>query len=288
MSELARGREIIQDELIYGLPAWTYRNAELLELEYQRLILGTWQVACHMNDVPEPGDYTTLELMRDSILVLRGADGVLRAFHNVCRHRGARLVDGPGKSRSRLVCPYDGWAYRLDGGLAGVPSEKTFPGLDKTCFGLNQVELEILLGFVFVRVAGEGPSLKEKWGDYTKPIEPYKPEEMVALTDVVEQEWDADWKTVVDNNQENYHIPLGHPGYYRMLDNNMVGFGNKHGIGASISVHKSRPSPNWVERSYQDLAPEVLTHLPDWQAEPVWQTSPSLFPRQLSFAPQCR
>ena len=270
MTTQAPEREHSQDELVYGLPAWTYQNAELLDLEYQRLILGTWQVVCHANDVPDPGDYTTLELMRDSIIVLRGRDGDLRAFHNVCRHRGARLVDGPGKCRSRLVCPYHGWAYRLDGSLAGVPSEKSFPGLDKSCHGLNEVELEVLLGFVFVRVAGEGPSLKDMWGDYVKTVAPYEPEKMVALTEVVEEEWDADWKTVVDNNQENYHIPLGHPGYYRMLDSDMLGFSNEHGVGASISVHRTRPSSNWVERSYQELAPEALTHLPEKERK-TWQ-----------------
>ncbi len=270
MTVFAPEREISQDDLVRGLPAWTYNNAELLDLEYRRLILGTWQVVCHMNDLPELGNFTTLELMRDSILVMRGDDGELRAFHNVCRHRGARLVDGPGQCRKRLVCPYHGWAYRLDGSLGGVPSEKTFPGLDKASFGLNQVELETLLGFVFVRVAGEGPSLKDMWGDYVQTAAPYEPEKMVALTEVVEEDWNADWKTVVDNNQENYHIPLGHPGYYRMLDNEMLGFGNKHGIGATISVHKSRPSPNWVERSYQDLAPEVLTHLPEKERK-TWQ-----------------
>ncbi|MBP5855721.1 aromatic ring-hydroxylating dioxygenase subunit alpha [Marivibrio halodurans] len=260
----------VRREAVHGLPAWTYDNSELLSLEYERLILGTWQVACHQNDVPNPGDYMVFDLMRDSIAIVRDADGTIRAFHNVCRHRGAKLLDGRGTLRRRLLCPYHGWAYALDGRLAGVPAESTFPGLDKNCFGLNTVEHEVFLGFVFVRVAGEGPSLAEMWGDYAKLIEPYRPETMVGVRPMIDQVWNCDWKTAVDNNQENYHIPMGHPGYHRMLDSGMGGFGNSFGIGGSVSRHKDRPSPNWVERMYQDLAPKVLTHLPE-EKRSTWQ-----------------
>lgn len=271
MSEHGERQREARAEAVHGLPAWTYQNEELLDLEYRRIILGSWQVVGHVNDVPDPGDYVTLELMHDSIIVMRDKDGGLAAFHNVCRHRGARILDaGRGSVRSRLLCPYHGWAYRLNGELAAVPSESTFPGLDKTCFGLKPVEMEVFLGFIFVRVAGTGPSVAERWGDYAKMIAPHRPEDMVCVAPLVEQVWHCDWKTAVDNNQENYHIPLGHPGYHRMLDNGMEGFGNEHGIGGSVSVHKARPSSNWVERMYQDLAPKVLDHLPE-KARTRWQ-----------------
>ncbi len=270
MSDLNNRGKAARKDAVHGLAAWTYNNPELLELEYERLILGTWQVACHMNDVAEPGDYTTFDLMRDSIIILRDKDGTVRAFQNVCRHRGARLLDGSGTLTSRLLCPYHGWAYRLNGELAGVPAEATFPGLDKSCHGLTEVEVEVFLGFVFVRVAGDGPSLAEMWGDYAERIAPYRPEEMVRVRPLMVQEWACDWKTAVDNNQENYHIPVGHPGYHRMLENGMNGFGNEFGVGGSVSRHKSRPSPNWVERGYQELAPKVLTHLPD-EKRVTWQ-----------------
>ena len=123
-------------DLPRGLPAWTYRNAELLELEYERLILPTWQFVCHINQVKQPGDFATLDLMRDSIIVMRGKDQVLRAFTNVCRHRGSKLLDGSGNCKHRITCPYHAWSYNLDGSLSGVPSEQTFPNLDKKQFGL--------------------------------------------------------------------------------------------------------------------------------------------------------
>ena len=137
-----------------GLPAWTYRNSELLELEYERVILPSWQFVGHVNQVSEPGAFATLDMMRDSIIVMRGKDGILRAFSNVCRHRGSRLLEGAGKCRVRITCPYHGWSYSLDGSLAATPAEATFPGLDKKDFGLKPVEVEVLMGLVFIRVIG--------------------------------------------------------------------------------------------------------------------------------------
>ena len=83
------------------LPAWTYRNAELNELEYEALFRPSWQFACHVNQVKNVGDFVTLDLLRDSILVMRGKDNELRAFMNVCRHRGAKLLDGAGTCKAR-------------------------------------------------------------------------------------------------------------------------------------------------------------------------------------------
>ena len=114
-----------------GLPAWTYRNPELLELEYERVILPSWQFVCHENQLRMPGDFATLELKRDPVLVVRDEDGALRGFLNVCRHRGTRLLDGTGSCRARIACPYHGWTYGLDGRLLAVPAERTFPGIYK-------------------------------------------------------------------------------------------------------------------------------------------------------------
>jgi phenylpropionate dioxygenase-like ring-hydroxylating dioxygenase large terminal subunit len=250
-------------DLPRALPAWTYRNAELLELEYERLILPTWQFVCHINQVKQPGDFATLDLMRDSIIVMRGKDQVLRAFSNTCRHRGSKILDGSGNCKHRIVCPYHAWSYGLDGSLAGVPSEQTFPNLDKKQFGLKPVEIEVILGMVFIRVIPGGPSLKEMWGDYVDLVADYRLEEMVPVDEPWTDTWRCNWKVGVDNNLENYHIPIGHPGYHRMLDNDLTGFMNEHGVAGSKSVLKDKLSPNWVERAYQQMAPDVLTDLPE-------------------------
>ena len=252
-----------------GLPAWTYFNAELTDLEYERLIRPSWQFVCHANQLRKPGDFATLDMLRDSIIVIRGKDGVVRAFANACRHRGSRLLDGAGSCRGRITCPYHGWSYGFDGRLAAVPSEKTFRGIDKSEFGLRPVEIEVLLGLVFVRVAGPGPGLAEMWGDFVEVARPYRLEEMEPVDAPWIGTWQCNWKVAVDNNLENYHVPIGHPGYHRMLDNDLVGTINAHGVAYSKSVLRDKPSTHWTERMYQKLAPDVLAYLPE-EARRTW------------------
>jgi phenylpropionate dioxygenase-like ring-hydroxylating dioxygenase large terminal subunit len=245
-----------------ALPAWTYRNAELNELEYEALFRPSWQFACHISQVRNAGDFVTLDLMRDSILVIRGKDGELRAFMNVCRHRGAKLLDGAGHCKARMTCPYHGWSYNLRGELAGMPAEKTFGGADKKTLGLKPVELEVLQGLVFVRVVAGGPSLAEMWKDYIPLLEPYRLEDMVPLEEPWVEEWACNWKVGVDNNLENYHVPVGHPGYDRLLDSDLGGFMNMHGVAGSKSVLRDKLSSVWSERMYQQMAPEMNQDLP--------------------------
>jgi phenylpropionate dioxygenase-like ring-hydroxylating dioxygenase large terminal subunit len=125
------------------------------------------------------------------------------------------------------------------------------------------VELEVILGMVFIRVISGGPSLREMLGDYVDLVTDYRLEDMVPVDEPWIDTWQCNWKVGVDNNLENYHIPLGHPGYHRMLDNDLQGFINLHGVAGSKSVLKDKPSPNWVERFYQQMAPEVLPDLPE-------------------------
>jgi phenylpropionate dioxygenase-like ring-hydroxylating dioxygenase large terminal subunit len=259
--------DIRHPERIYEtepLPAWTYLSAELLELEYERVILPSWQFVCHQNQVREAGAFATLDLMRDSIIVMRGKDGALRAFQNACRHRGSKLLDGDGTCKHRITCPYHAWSYQLDGRLAAVPSEKTFPGLDKSQLGLKELELEVFCGLVFVRVAGGGPSIAEQWGDLAKELAPYRIEEMVPAENAqISEEWACNWKVALDNYLDNYHVPFGHPGLNRLMDNELACTINRHGISFSKSVIRERESHVWSERAYQRLAPRVFADLPE-------------------------
>src|SRR5687768_4915398 len=88
-----------------ALPPWVYRHPEMTRLEIERILKPSWQIACHVNSVPRPGDYVTFDLGPESILVLRNRDGGVVAFHNVCRHRGTRLLDGEGHCSGHIVCP---------------------------------------------------------------------------------------------------------------------------------------------------------------------------------------
>ncbi|MEZ5773403.1 MAG: aromatic ring-hydroxylating dioxygenase subunit alpha [Hyphomicrobiaceae bacterium] len=248
-----------------GLPAWTYLSDGLVQLEYERVILPSWQFACHVSQVREPGQFVTLDMMRDSIAVVCGRDGRIRAFKNVCRHRGARLLEGNGKCRGSIVCPYHGWTYGLDGGLKALPAKRTFPGLDLGDHSLVEVESEVFFGLVFVRVISEGggAGVRESWGEFAKLLEG-RGIERLELDDagIQTEVWNCNWKTAVDNNLENYHLPIGHPGYERLLDYDAEGQMNEHGVAISDAVHRDELSPAWTERLYQRFAPEVLSDLP--------------------------
>ena len=130
-----------------GLPGWAYHSDALLELEKEHVFRNHWQIVGHVSDVPEPGDYLTMDVVGERALIVRGKDGEVRAFHNICRHRGSRVVaDNQGNCKNALVCPFHGWVYNLDGTLRGAARPRSFPDLDKTEFGLVPLELEIWNG----------------------------------------------------------------------------------------------------------------------------------------------
>lgn len=249
-----------------SLPAWTYSDPEFLQLELERVLMPSWQIVCHQNDLPRPGDYRVLDILSESIVVVRDKDGSLHAFHNFCRHRGSRLLYGKGRlSKPVVTCPYHGWTYGLNGELRGIPQEQAFPGLDKTCLGLKPVELEVFFGFVFVRLVDDGgPSLEEIWAPYLEDLALYRIPEMRALTPIDETEWPCDWKIGVDNNLECYHIMMGHPGLNRMFGlqpmNSEI---HETGVSSTVSRFKEQLSPVWTERLYQKRITEVATHLPE-------------------------
>ena len=135
-----------------GLPGWAYHSPKVFEMERERLFLRHWQIAGHVNEMPEPGDFVTLDLLGERALVIRGHDGELRAFHNICRHRGTRVVAGDaGRCNKAIICPFHGWAYNLDGTLRGIAERASFPPLKKEDWGLRPLELEVWQGLVFVK-----------------------------------------------------------------------------------------------------------------------------------------
>src|SRR5271167_1308753 len=168
-------------ELPHALPAWVYNNAVVTRLELQRVLLPSWQIVCHVNSIPEAGDYATFDLGGESVVVLRDRDGSIRAFHNVCRHRGARLLDGSGNCPATLTCPYHGWTYKHDGSLIGMPVRESFPGLDRDEHGLRTVRTDVAFGFVFVCLAGDPPPVSKVWGKLAEEFLPYRFEDMVPL-----------------------------------------------------------------------------------------------------------
>lgn len=246
----------------HALPAWVYNHAEMTRLETERILLPSWQIVCHINTIPNTGDYATFDLGPESVLVLRDKDGVIRGFHNVCRHRGARLLDATGNYGASITCPYHGWTYRADGGLIGVPVKESFAGLDRTQYGLKPVKLDQAFGFVFVCLAGDPPPVAQMWGSLAQELTPYGFENMVPLSPISYETWNVDWKIAIDNYLESYHVPIGHPGLYRMFTPDYEDQASVPGIARGQSFIRDHESSRWSERMYQRCIGKVATHLP--------------------------
>jgi phenylpropionate dioxygenase-like ring-hydroxylating dioxygenase large terminal subunit len=280
-------REIVDDEA-FGLPAWIYHDPEFFELEKQHIFRASWHLVCHQNDIPATGDYHTFEILGESVVSVRGDDGQIRSFHNVCRHRASRLLDGQkGQCGRRITCPYHAWTYSLDGRLIGVPFKETFRGFDPQKSGLAALDQEIFMGFVFVRFAPGLPSVREMAAPYLHELAVYRMEELVPQGRVTLRPRQVNWKNVADNYSDGLHINVAHPGLTRL-------FGKGYGVEAQPWIDKmwgalrDVPSSNWSERLYQKLLPAVDRLPPErqrlWTYFKLWPNIAfDIYPDQIDF-----
>jgi phenylpropionate dioxygenase-like ring-hydroxylating dioxygenase large terminal subunit len=243
-----------------SLPGWLYYDPEFFEAEKTAFLRKAPQIVCHESEIPEPGEWRTLEYLGESVIVIRGDDGEIRAFSNVCRHRGSRVVDGTGGCAKVLTCPYHAWSYGRDGRLVGVPHRDEYPGRQTDRLSLFPVALENWRGFLFVTLEPGIPSVAEIMAPYEAEIEPYRFRELRALQQVRLRPRTLNWKTIADNYSDHLHIPIGHPGLTRL-------FGRSYRIEAQEWVDKmegdlvEKVSSNPSERTYQHHLPKVA-HLP--------------------------
>jgi phenylpropionate dioxygenase-like ring-hydroxylating dioxygenase large terminal subunit len=192
------------------IPAERYVDAEMHELESDRIWRRSWLFAAHESDLVAPGAYRTFERSGAPIVVVRGQDDRIRAFYNSCRHRGAPVVrDACGTSR-RLTCQYHSWSYDLEGSLRAVPEERSFVDLDQSQLGLVPVRCEVVDGWVFVNEDPDAVPLQEYLGPLRDQMaEVHGPGLRRIGTQV--HHVDANWKAVVDAFLEVYHIRTVHP-----------------------------------------------------------------------------
>ena len=244
-----------------SLPGWLYFDPEFFEAEKKAFLRAAPQVVCHESEIAAPGEWRTIEYLGESVLVIRGDDGEVRAFANVCRHRGSRLVDGSGGCAKVLTCPYHAWSYARDGRLVGVPHRNEYPGLRMEEHGLFPVALEQWHGFLFVALEPAAPSVAEMMAPYEHEVAPYRFEDLRVIGRVTIRPRQLNWKTIADNYSDGLHIPVGHPGLTRL-------FGRNYRIEAKAHVDKmegdliEKESANPSERAYQRLLPKV-DHLPE-------------------------
>jgi phenylpropionate dioxygenase-like ring-hydroxylating dioxygenase large terminal subunit/AcrR family transcriptional regulator len=245
------------------LPGWAYHSAEFHELEREHLFLPSWQVVCHQSELPEAGDYVTFEFFGRRGFVVRGSDGAIRAFHNVCAHRAHAVVQGDrGHCAKHLTCPYHGWTYHLDGRNRSVSAPDTFPKFDRSQYGLKPIELEVFMGMVFVRFRGGEPTVAERMAPHVAELSHYAMDRMVPLDEPWTHELAIDWKNVVENYVEDYHFPMGHPGLSALME---AQYERESFTGGTMRLsHRMREKPlrSWSAQGYAKLLP-VIEQLPE-------------------------
>ena len=267
MADLAQALKHIASDAVdadanWSLPGWLYTDPEMFAAEMARVIRPSWQIVCHQSDIPAPGDYRTLDYAGESVIAIRGEDGAVRAFANVCRHRAMRLVEGPAGCARKLVCPYHAWTFESDGRLSGVPMKGDYPALKLEDNGLAPVSVEIWGGFVFVRLEDAGfPSVAEMMAPFEAEVAPYRFADMRTISPERLRTRAVNWKNVGDNYSDNLHIPVAHDGLTRI-------FGKSYEISAHGWADRmkgdlvERTSANFWEAFYQKHLPDA-PHLPD-------------------------
>ena len=200
------------------LPWSWYADPEIARREQELIFRRTWQYAGHMGQLPAPSSFFACRAGDVPVVVVRDEADGLRAFLNVCRHRGAQLVDGAGR-RETIQCPYHAWTYALDGSLRRAPRGEREPDLDPAAFGLRRVALDRWGPFLFVNTDARAAPLAETLG----PLPELVGEAGIDVDDLVfhhrsESRIRANWKVCCENYLECYHCAVAHPGFSALID----------------------------------------------------------------------
>lgn len=279
---------VVADEAAQSLPAWTYNDSDFMELERQHVFMPAWHLVCHESDIPNIGDYSTLKMFNELALVVRGKDGEIRAFHNFCRHRAARLVDGDqGNCGRNIVCPYHAWTYQLDGRLSGVPYLDQYENFDRADHGLIPIECESFAGFVFIRFEGGGEPLAAYMAPIKEELSIYRTAEMKPLRNIGNRLREVNWKNGCDNYCDALHIPVAHWGL-----NGLIGPTYRLEVdGEAFKIYgdlETGRMPSKSNAAYCRILPRV-DHLPDdrqrlWTYYKLWPNLMfDVYPDQVDF-----
>ncbi|MEM7059242.1 MAG: aromatic ring-hydroxylating dioxygenase subunit alpha [Pseudomonadota bacterium] len=203
IAELRGIADGLADEPRSMTPAF-YTSPQVLEIEEDSVFLSSWICLGREDQIPQPGDFFTRDVVGEPLIVTRDKAGEIRALSNVCRHRGSRLVEGDGR-KSRFTCPYHAWTYGLDGRLMKAPMIEG----DMSNCNLPSFPVEEWMGWIFVNLDGSAPSLAKLTQDLNQYVQNYHPEEMVTHDARIEN-WGVNWKGLSENFMEGYHLTPVH------------------------------------------------------------------------------
>jgi choline monooxygenase len=251
--------------------AWTlhsalYTDQNVFDSEKEKIFSRTWQVVGHATQIAYPGDYFTTELVGEPLVCVRGIDGKLRGFYNVCRHRAGPAAEGCG-SRKLFRCGYHGWTYDLDGTLISATEIEGVNGFRAEHFALVPVRVEEWFNLVFVNLDPEAPPLLESLGDLPEQANKFPFSEM-KLFERRTYDMKCNWKTYVDNYLEGYHLPSVHPGLNRELDYNAYVVEPHAAYVRQFSPIRGAQAGDATPRRYQEAREDLTTDyfwiLPNW------------------------
>ena len=287
-----------------GLPAMAYTSEDFLDRERRTVFTNHWVCVGIGSDLPNFGDLVPVEVAGMPIMLVRDRTGIIRAFHNICSHRGLQLVTQPCQQQKLIRCPYHSWSYALDGELKSTPHfggywQDTYEGFDRASKNLQSIKCEQWLDLIFINLVGNAPPLEdylqpviERWSDYDLSL--------LSHGRDLSFEFDANWKLAVENFSESYHLPWVHPqlnNCSRMEDHfgfevgeNHVGQGSKlYRIGAmgdlTLPVFPNLPESRETVAEYISVFPNLMLGIhPDYfLALTVNPLSPTRSVERMSF-----
>jgi choline monooxygenase len=250
----------------WSIPAPFYTDASVMAEEREKIFARTWQVVGHADQLAKPGDFFTLDLLGEPLLLVRGTNGELRGFYNVCRHRAGPPAEGCG-NRKLFRCGYHGWTYGLDGSLISAPEVEGVQDFKPEEFSLIPVRAEEWSNLIFVNLDPDAKPLLASLGELSRQAGRFGFERM-KLFERRTYDMKCNWKTYVDNYLEGYHLPSVHPGLNRELEYNayMVELYTRH-VRQFSPIRGAQPgdaTPRRYQEAREDLTTDYFWIFPNW------------------------
>ncbi len=242
-------------ECAVSFPAGTYVSEELAEREIERIFRKEWICLGRADEVAKPGDYITSEVAGQPIVTTCDKKGAIRSFANVCRHRSRLVADGEGNA-SKLVCPFHGWCYDLDGRLSNAPRMKGAADFDKKDYRLPPIRTDIWEGWIYVTLDEDAPPLAERFALAAEKTHNYRMAEYTTLFRADEMR-ETNWKLFMENFMEPYHVQMTHKGSLNMYDaDSDIGIDLFPGEAPYLSYHYEEFVGDLIENA-RKLAPDL-------------------------------